>query len=91
MLRRYGCTLADYAEMYEAQDGKCAICKKDPPLEPGKTRRFNIDHDHLTGRIRALLCPMCNRGLGQFLDDPEVLREAAAYVEHYRAVSDPLI
>ena len=58
--------------MLRKQDGVCAICRTAPAA--------HVDHDHGTGAVRALLCFNCNGGLGQFKDDPEVLREAADYV-----------
>jgi hypothetical protein len=58
------------------QGGVCAICG-DPP-EGGKA--FHIDHHHVTGEIRGLLCVRCNNGLGQFKEDPDVLKKAATYV-----------
>lgn len=54
--RLYGITAAQYDEMLEAQDGKCAVCRK----PPGK-QRLNVDHDHKTGLVRGLLCWTCNR------------------------------
>jgi hypothetical protein len=61
--------------MFEAQSGLCAICRTAPAL--------HVDHDHATGKVRALLCFNCNGGLGQFKDDPAVLREAAEYVRFH--------
>ncbi len=63
--------------MLEAQGGLCAICRTAPAAP--------IDHDHDTGEARELSCFNCNGGLGQFEDDPEVLRAAARYVERHRA------
>ena len=70
--RRYGISAAEADLMLEAQDGLCAICKAAPAV--------HVDHDHATGQVRALLCFNCNGGLGQFKDDPAVLRAAAEYV-----------
>jgi len=58
---RYGITIADYDSMYSKQKGVCAICAKPP-----KTKRLNVDHDHITNRVRGLLCPKCNASLGFF-------------------------
>ena len=54
------------AWLMERQNGKCAICGR-------KTKRPFLDHDHLTGAVRGVLCSYCNTGLGQFFDSPEVL------------------
>jgi hypothetical protein len=70
---RYGITAADAQRMLEEQGGLCAICRERPA--------DHVDHDHLTGRLRRLLCFNCNGGLGQFRDDPELLRAAAAYLQ----------
>ncbi|CCG03550.1 endonuclease VII domain-containing protein [Blastococcus saxobsidens] len=72
LTRRYGITVQEADAMLASQDGKCAICRTAPAA--------HVDHDHATGRVRALLCFNCNGGLGQFKDDPYVLRAAADYV-----------
>jgi hypothetical protein len=74
--RRYGITAEEVDEMLAAQGGLCAICRNTPAL--------HVDHDHETGLVRELLCFNCNGGLGQFKDDPAVLRAAADYVERHR-------
>ena len=58
------------------QDGLCALC--DLPM-----KNTYIDHDHNTGKLRALLCSNCNTGLGKLRDDPQLMRKAADYVERH--------
>ena len=70
----------DYDAMLERQGGTCAICGNKPA--DGET--LARDHDHVTGRVRGLLCRGCNTGLGQFTDDPSRLRAAADYLERDR-------
>ena len=78
--QRYGVTLADYETLHNEQDGKCAICKGTPSGLGATERRLHVDHDHLTGAVRGLLCENCNRGVGMFQDNPDLLTLAAAYL-----------
>lgn len=80
--RLYGITSDEYEEILEAQGYVCAICKS-PPHREGKPnkQRLHVDHDHVTGKIRGLLCYHCNTGVGQFRDLPVLLRAAAEYLE----------
>jgi len=71
---RYAISEEDLA-MLEAQ-GACPICER-------IGQRMEIDHDHSTGAVRARLCSRCNGALGQFLDDPRLLRRAIAYLERF--------
>jgi len=84
-LERYGLTVDQHDEMLADQKGLCAICGN-PPKPDGvrASSRLHADHDHVTGRVRALLCNSCNNGLGRFKDDPALLRAAAAYIERHR-------
>lgn len=75
--RRYGITAEDADAMLAEQDGLCAIC--------GVAPAAHVDHDHVTGAVRQLLCFNCNGGLGQFKDDPELLHRAAYYVALHTA------
>lgn len=81
-LAKYGISGAEYDAMYAAQGGLCAICR-----QPDRVGIYGevlaIDHCHDAGRIRGLLCSNCNRGLGMFLDDPDRLMAAAAYLLQY--------
>lgn len=79
MQRNYGIGFKEYDEMFFSQDGKCAICKTDPPKDQHKTR-LNIDHCHTTGKIRGLLCDCCNRALGLMRDNTELLQKAIQYL-----------
>lgn len=76
-LRKYGLTVQQYDDLLELQDGRCAICLKD---QPGHHGRFVVDHDHLTGVVRGLLCHECNVGVGFFKDSQEKLLAAVAYL-----------
>jgi len=78
-LQRYGITVEQYKAMVDEQEGLCAICGTS---EPGEWfTRLVVDHCHSTGKVRGLLCAKCNRGLGQFKDNPQMLRSAIAYLE----------
>src|SRR5262245_42938009 len=73
-LKRYGVTLAEYDALLEKQGGLCAICRKH------SKRRLCIDHCHLTGTVRGLLCDSCNLGLGSLKEDQASLVAALAYL-----------
>jgi hypothetical protein len=73
--RQYGLEPGEYARMLEAQDGRCALCLKQP-----RRRRLAVDHDHRTGKPRALLCFRCNQFLGQWEFDPMTATLASQYL-----------
>jgi len=51
----------------------CVIC--------GSSRRLCIDHDHVTDKIRGILCTKCNAGLGMFDDDADRMMAAINYLK----------
>ena len=78
MLSEYGLSIAAYDILLAKQNNKCAIC----PIHISESaRRFAVDHDHVTGDVRGLLCFRCNAGIGKFNDDPAMLKLAVAYLE----------
>jgi hypothetical protein len=74
--KKYGLSYEEFQSMYETRKGLCDICKG--PSEEG--RLLSVDHCHETGKVRGLLCGPCNRGLGLFKDDPNLLHKALEYV-----------
>ena len=73
----YNLTHAQYESILDSQGGTCAICLNP---EPVKGRCLAVDHCHKTGRVRGLLCGRCNTGIGNFREDPELLKTAIAYI-----------
>lgn len=77
---RYGITLEEYLVLLAKQEGVCAICRQ-LPVGHGKRDGFlDVDHDHLTTKVRGLLCTNCNLSLGGFKDNIELLKAAIEYL-----------
>ena len=80
----HACTASRYrltrAELSELKSRGCAICES--------TENIVVDHCHETDRVRDALCQACNSGLGLFWDSPELLRQAAAYLEKHHGRKD---
>ena len=99
---KYRITPEQYDALRAEQDYRCGICgihEVDVDLNRvgGRPRcdgqallkvPLAVDHDHVTGAIRGLLCPSCNAGLGAFGDDPNRLRGAIAYLDGARQPDD---
>lgn len=67
-------------DLIERQNGLCAIC--DENIEQNEGRRFAVDHNHVTGEVRGLLCSKCNQGLGKADDSIQILDAAIRYLDH---------
>jgi hypothetical protein len=72
--KKYNITPEYYDKMFEDQKGQCAICLTT------SSKALHVDHNHETGKIRALLCPHCNVGLGHFKESLNLLDRAKEYL-----------
>lgn len=69
---RYGLTPEQYYGLVEKQKKKCAIC--------GQEKKLTVDHCHITGRVRGLLCGDCNTGIGLLKENIVTLKNAVWYL-----------
>lgn len=76
-LRKYKMTEGEYNKILEFQGGGCAICGS----TKGGGAHLAIDHNHMTGKVRGILCFKCNSALAMANDNPELLRSMANYLE----------
>jgi hypothetical protein len=74
--KNFGLTEDQYNQLLEKQSGKCAICK----VSNNSQKYFPVDHDHITGKVRGLLCISCNMALGKFRDSKEIVKAALDYL-----------
>jgi hypothetical protein len=77
-LATHGLTPESYAAMLVAQEGACAICRREFDQRPC------IDHDHETGAVRGLLCRPCNSAIGLLRDDTAAMLRAVEYLGRSR-------
>lgn len=75
----FGISRDEFAALFPDGVGVCSVCGS-TKRTPGR-RRLSIDHDHVTGAVRGILCHPCNSALGLCGDDPARLRALADYVE----------
>lgn len=76
--RAYGINLVKYDDLLKSQGGKCCICLSELPSGRGT---FHVDHDHRTGRVRGLLCQLCNTGIGKLKEDVSIMERAIKYLK----------
>lgn len=76
--RYYGLSYQEYESMLLQQKGCCAICKLSSKLV--------VDHSHLTGQVRKLLCNRCNLVLGSVKEDVALLKDMIEYLQHTSGV-----
>ena len=76
----YGISLEEYKKLVEHQNGVCAICKI---VKHKKNKPLHIDHDHKSGKVRALLCNGCNISLGGVKENLQTLKNMIRYLLKY--------
>jgi hypothetical protein len=80
-LKTYGTTPEGYDQLLQDQKGLCALCQRpERKLYRGQLMRLAVDHDHVTGRVRGLLCHACNTALGLLEDNPATVARLEAYL-----------
>lgn len=84
--REYGLTLDDYNAMLRKQAHRCAVCRRAETVKGrgGQIRRLAVDHDHVTGAVRGLLCHRCNVLVWALEDNHTTLDAIRRYVEDFR-------
>lgn len=79
--KKFGITYQEYENILKSQNNGCKIC--------GSTHQYKkalaVDHCHKTGKIRAILCDNCNKGLGNFQDSPALLEKAIEYLKSHKS------
>jgi hypothetical protein len=82
--REYKLLDGDYEQMLAEQNGLCAICQKPETKKVnGRVVELSVDHNHITGEIRKLLCQKCNLMIGYSMEDPGTLEAAAKYLRQH--------
>jgi len=79
---KYGISIEEYERLLRLQDGRCALCRKHEVRRlRGNIARLSVDHCHVTGKVRGLLCSKCNTAIGLFEDSKELLQKAIEYLK----------
>ncbi len=87
---RYGMSVEEYNRILAEQKGLCAICgepetrKKVSSSGAVRIMQLSVDHNHETGKVRALLCQKCNAGIAQFGENIKYLANAISYLQKHK-------
>lgn len=85
LFQSFGIRYEQYNKMYNDQKGCCAICLKH---SSEFKRALAVDHCHATGKIRGLLCYLCNTSLGKIKDDISILERMIKYLKTNSDLAD---
>ena len=85
--RKFGLSLEKYDTIALSQGNTCAICRQpETKLEHGSLRNLSVDHNHVTGALRGLLCCNCNYALGCLKENPETIAALLLYVNKWGSI-----
>jgi len=82
IIKQYGLSYQEYIELKQKQNFECKICHK-KEIET----KLHVDHNHITGQIRGLLCRNCNVAIGLIREDINICKSIINYLEEYYVVS----
>lgn len=82
---RYGISNKEYNDLLISQNNVCAICGG---LSYTKRKTLFVDHDHLNGNVRGLLCLECNHGIGIFKENIDLLQKAIKYINNQKPLDN---
>ncbi len=83
--KKYGLLLSDIDDIFNRQHGRCLGCFENLTIGNKRGERYHVDHNHLTNKVRGLLCPACNTTLGLVKENTATLRRLIAYLDYDRS------
>lgn len=86
IIRNINISLDKYQSMFNEQDNKCYICRKEETkinFQSKRVARLSLDHCHKTNNPRRLLCHNCNIMIGASKESIEILQEAINYLKEF--------
>lgn len=89
--KTYGITFQEYNTLLKKQNGGCVCCgMKNKTLQKEFNKSLVVDHSHVTGKVRGLLCVYCNRALGMVTENPysnvsplQYVKNTLKYIEEH--------
>ena len=81
IFRRYGLTREAWEKIRDDQLGRCKICGEPPTMLTRQSSVLHVDHNHITGKVRGLLCQRCNIVVGVLEKQQTILTKALFYLE----------
>ena len=84
-LKKFGKTVEWFDQTLKDQNGGCAICESPETgmHQCGRVASLAIDHNHETGKVRGLLCRLCNHALHKLDKDHSWAMKALAYLQKH--------